>query len=151
MWAGTETLTRCVPTGSLTGKPVLVADTSAWIEFLRGTGSIPARYLRSAISEREVIVVDPILMEVMAGAGRRAVAPVQRLLEAQRHEALAPKRDWMDAATMYRELRWRGVTIRSQMDVLIAAVAIRLDVPVLHHDRDFGYIARHTQLQVVGH
>ena len=89
-------------------------DTSAWIEFLNATGSPEGQRLREAISEREVIVVDPILSEVMAGARREAVARTQRLLEAQRLEALFPKLDWLDAATIYRELRWRGVTIRSQ-------------------------------------
>lgn len=128
---------------------MLVADTSAWIEFLRGTGSFPAGRLRQAISASEVIVIDPILMEVMAGARRDAVARTQRLLEAQHLEALSPKLDWLDAATIYRELRWRGVVVRSQIDTLIAAVAIRLDVPVLHHDRDFWRIATHTPLRTV--
>ncbi len=128
---------------------MLIADTSAWIEFLRGTGSFPARRLRQAISTKEVIVIDPILMEVMAGARRDAVARTQRLLEAQHMESLSSKLDWLDAATIYSELGWRGVTVRSQIDALIAAVAIRLDVPVLHHDRDFGHIASHTPLRTV--
>ena len=128
---------------------MLIADTSAWIEFLRGTGSFPAGRLRQAISEQDVIVIDPILMEVMAGARRDAVARTQRLLEAQHLEALSPKLDWLDAAAIYRELRWRGVVVRSQIDSLIAAAAIRLDVPILHHDRDFGHIARYTTLRTV--
>jgi len=101
------------------------------------------------MSASEVIVIDPILMEVMAGSRRDAVARTQRLLEAQHLEALSPKLDWLDAATIYRELRWRGVVVRSQIDTLIAAAAIRLDVPVLHHDRDFGHIARYTPLRLV--
>jgi hypothetical protein len=67
-----------------------------------------------------VVVVDPIILEVMAGARRDVVARTQRLLEAQQLEALWPKLDWLDAATIYRELRWQGVTIRSQVDALIA-------------------------------
>lgn len=128
---------------------MLIADTSAWIEFLTATGSAQGRRMRRAIADREVIVVDPVVLEVMAGARRDAVARTQRLLEAQRLEALSPRLDWLDAATMYRELRWRGVTIRSQIDALIAAVALRLDVPVLHRDRDYGRIAEHTALQLV--
>ena len=128
---------------------MLIADTSAWVEFLRGTGSFPARRLRQAISAGQVIVIDPILMEVMAGARRDAVARTQRLLEAQHLEALSAKLDWLDAASIYRELRWRGVVVRSQIDALIAAAAIRLEVPILHHDRDFGHIARYTPLRTV--
>lgn len=46
-------------------------------------------------------------------------------------------------------LRWAGVTIRSHIDALVAAVAIRLDVPVLHHDRDYDQITQHTGLRTV--
>ena len=128
---------------------MLLADTSAWVDYLQGIGSPQAHRLRAAISEQEVVVVDPIILEVMAGARRDVVARTQRLLEAQQLEALWPKLDWLDAATIYRELRWQGVTIRSQVDALIAAMAIRLDLPVLHHDRDYGHIARYTPLRLV--
>lgn len=128
---------------------MLIADTSVWIEFLNGSGSPPGNRMRQALSDQEVIVVDPILLEVMSGARTNAVTQTQRLLEAQQLEAVAPKLDWLDAATIYRELRWKGVTIRSQIDALIAAVAIRLNVPVLHHDRDYEHIAQHTVLRTV--
>lgn len=128
---------------------MLIADTSAWIAFLSAAGSAAAQRMRQAISEQEVITLDPILLEVMAGARRGVIAQTQRLLESQEHRALSPKLDWLDAATIYRELRWRGITIRSQTDALIAAVAIRINVPVLHHDRDYDRIAEHTSLQLV--
>ena len=105
--------------------------------------------MREAIAGRELVVIDPILLEVMAGARHDDVARTQRLLEAQHLEPLAPRLDWLDGATIYRELRQRGVTVRSPIDALIAAVAIRLDVGVLHRDRDFEAIARHTPLRVV--
>ena len=129
---------------------MLLADTSAWVEFLKGTGSGQALRMREALAEREVVVIDPILLEVMAGARRDDVARTQRLLEAQHLEPMAPRLDWLDGATICRELRQRGVTVRSPIDALIAAAAIRLDVPVLHRDRDFGAIAGHTPLRVVG-
>ena len=128
---------------------MLLADTSAWVEFLKGTGSAQALRMREALAGREVVVIDPILLEVMAGARRDDVARTQRLLEAQHLEPMAPRLDWLDGATVYRELRQRGVTVRSPMDALIAAVAIRLDLPVLHRDRDFDSVARHTPLRVV--
>ena len=128
---------------------MLLADTSAWIDFLRAVPSPQERYLRQAIAEREVVVVDPVLMEVLAGARRDAIGRTRRLLGAQRLEALTPSLDWLDAATICRQLRARGVTIRSQIDALIAAAAIRLDLPVLHRDRDYDEIARNTSLRVV--
>jgi predicted nucleic acid-binding protein len=41
-----------------------------------------------------------------------------------------------------------GETVRKVDDCLIAAVAIRNDVAVLHDDRDFDVLARHTTLRV---
>ncbi len=105
--------------------------------------------MREAIAGREVVVIDPILLEVMAGTRREGVVRTRRLLEAQHLEPLAPRLDWLDGATIYRDLRQRGVTVRSSVDALIAAVAIRLDLPVLHRDRDFGAIADHTRLRLV--
>ena len=105
--------------------------------------------MREAVARREVVVIDPILLEVMAGAQRDSVASLQRLLVAQHVEGLTPRLDWLDAARIYRDFRRRGETLRSQVDALIAAVAIRLDVPVLQRDRDFAAIARHTPLRIV--
>ena len=128
---------------------LLIADTSAWIEFLNASGSVQSDRVRQAIRGGEIVVLEPILLEVMSGARRDSVARTQRLMESQRVEPLLPKLDWLDAATIYRELRWRGVTLRSQIDALISAAAIRLELPVLHRDRDYGHIAQHTALRLV--
>jgi predicted nucleic acid-binding protein len=53
------------------------------------------------------------------------------------------------AATIYRLLRAKGVTIRKSNDCLIAAYAIEAGLPVAHLDRDFDRIARHTDLAVI--
>jgi predicted nucleic acid-binding protein len=53
-----------------------------------------------------------------------------------------------DAAALYRTCRHGGDTVRRLVDCLIAAVAIKAGVPVLHADADFDALARHTQLGV---
>lgn len=55
--------------------------------------------------------------------------------------------DFESAAELYRTCRGRGVTVRKLMDCLIAAVAIRENATVLHNDRDFDVLARHTRLR----
>lgn len=52
-----------------------------------------------------------------------------------------------EAAQIYRSGRALGVSIRSSIDCLIAACAIRNRVRVLHSDRDFSAIARFTSLR----
>jgi predicted nucleic acid-binding protein len=41
-----------------------------------------------------------------------------------------------------------GETVRKLVDCLIAAVAVRADIEVLHADADFATLARHTELRV---
>jgi predicted nucleic acid-binding protein len=57
--------------------------------------------------------------------------------------------DAEDAAEIYRLCRRAGETIRSLNDCLIAAIAIRNRVPVLHNDDDYDAIARHIELEAV--
>jgi predicted nucleic acid-binding protein len=56
---------------------------------------------------------------------------------------------YQEAAELFRLGRRRGLTIRSSADCLIAAIAIRHQVPVWHRDRDFDSIARFTSLAVI--
>ena len=45
------------------------------------------------------------------------------------------------------QCRRQGETVRKMIDCLVAAVAIRVDAPVLHMDRDYDILARHTPMQ----
>ena len=59
--------------------------------------------------------------------------------------------DFESAAELYRTCRGRGGTVRKLIDCLIAAVAIREGATVLHNDRDFDVLARHTRLRTERH
>ena len=50
------------------------------------------------------------------------------------------------AATICRELRRKGRTIRNSIDCLIAAVVVQHGVAFLENDRDFQYIDQHYPL-----
>jgi hypothetical protein len=52
--------------------------------------------------------------------------------------------------TRTRACRHRGQTVRKLIDYLIAAVAVRESVPILHADADFDVLDRHTALQIHG-
>ena len=55
-----------------------------------------------------------------------------------------------EAAALFRRCRREGETARRLIDCLIAAVAIRSGVSVLHRDADFDVLARRTELEVAG-
>lgn len=89
-------------------------------------------------------------MELMGGARANEHDRTLRLLDEQHDEPVAARVDRLDAATIFRGCRSAGVTVRSRTDCLIAAVAIRTGLPLIHHDRDVGHIARVTALTVAG-
>jgi predicted nucleic acid-binding protein len=129
---------------------VTLVDTSAWVEFLRGTESPSHLRLRGLIDRDEPIAItDVIAMEVLAGARKPGEASaLQRLLGRARPLPTRPFFDHEAAARIFRACRAEGETLRGIADCMIAAVAIRTDVPVLHADRDFEAIARHTELRL---
>jgi predicted nucleic acid-binding protein len=55
---------------------------------------------------------------------------------------------FLAAADIYRLGRRKGLTIRSSVDCLIAAIAIRNAAPVWHRDRDFTAISTYTALEI---
>ena len=126
---------------------MILVDTSAWIEFLRDTGT-PACLRVEELLGADVATCDAIRMELLAGArSERHRRDLARLIA---RAALVPMQpgDFDQAAALYRQCRRRGDTVRVLMDCLIGALAIRADLPVLHCDADFDALARHTPLRV---
>jgi len=52
-----------------------------------------------------------------------------------------------EAVDLYRAARRAGLTVRSSVDCLIAACAIRHDLEVLHRDRDYAALAEISALR----
>jgi predicted nucleic acid-binding protein len=128
---------------------VILLDTSAWIEFLRATGSPVHLAARAALTAGDAAATEAVWMEVlMGGRSPHHTRSLQGLL-ARSSLLPADGRDFTEAAFLYRLCRANGVTVRSSVDCLIAAVAIRTDTPLLASDHDFVGLARHTPLELV--
>ena len=54
-----------------------------------------------------------------------------------------------DAAMLFRVCRSGADQVRELIDCLIAAAAIRTDVPVLHLDKEFDALVRHSELRTI--
>jgi predicted nucleic acid-binding protein len=122
-------------------------DTSAWVEFLRDTGS-PVCDRVDALLEGEVAVCEPVIMELLAGARSEAQLGDLRRLLARCVTLPTASVDYEMAAAIFRQCRRCGKTPRKMMDCLIAAVAIRNEVALVHHDHDFTVIAEFSALKV---
>ena len=126
---------------------MILIDTSAWIEFLRDRPGSIADAVEASLAA-DAATCDAIVMEVLAGArDEHNLAALRGLLARTVVLPIGPP-DYERAAQLSRTCRRRGETVRKLIDCLIAAVAIAADVPLLHSDRDFEVLARHTGLRV---
>lgn len=122
---------------------MILVDTSAWIEFLRDTGS-PVCIEVDRLLAADLATCDPIRMEVLAGARDETHLRDLRGLLARTTVLATGSIDYEQAAALYRTCRRRGETVRRVIDCLIGAVGVRHGAPVLHADADFDVLARHT-------
>ncbi len=124
---------------------MILVDTSVWIYLFNSSprkGEIPPI--------RNFVTCGPIVQEVLQGfrddprltVARNAFLNIPVLSDP------LPSQLFLSAADIYRNGRRRGLTIRSSVDCLIAAIAVENGVPVWNRDRDFDFIASFTSLQV---
>lgn len=126
---------------------MVLADSSAWIEYLRDTGS-PACELVDASLESGIAICDPVRMELLVGArSPRHLRELQGLLGRAVHVP-TESAHYDEAAALYRACRAAGETVRKMLDCLIAAHAISADLELLQSDGDFEVLARHSELRL---
>ena len=125
---------------------MILADTSVWIEMLAGR-------LRpiNAADLPAVVTCAPVVQEVLQGLrpGADSEAFREAFLAVRMVSNPVALDLYLSAADIYRLGRRKGLTIRSGVDCLIAAIAIHNAIPVWHRDRDFGAIARYTALETL--
>ena len=126
------------------GSRVILADTSAWVEYDRATGSAVDRRLTDLIAtDGPVAISEPILMEVLAGARTdEREADLRRLLLRFDLCSFDAATDFDAAVRIYRRCRKAGITPRRMVDCMIASVAWRREVKLLAYDVDLDRVAR---------
>ena len=127
----------------------LLVDTSAWVEVFRRPPGITLAALVGDLDR--VVTCLPVLQEVLQGfddeRGFRVAHSAMHALpcvESPLSRAVVDQ-----AVDLYRRARRSGVTIRSGVDCLIAACALRHDLVVVHRDRDFAKLAAVAPLEQV--
>jgi predicted nucleic acid-binding protein len=122
-------------------------DTSVWVEWLRS--GFAGEAATTKWEDIRIVTCGPIVQEVLQGLddSRDARDFRDAFLALPRLEDPVPIEVFLESADLYRAGRRKGHTIRSTVDCLIAAIALRHDAVVLHRDRDYAKIARYTNLQ----
>lgn len=130
---------------------MVVVDSSVWIDFFNGAPNPARDSLRRLLADGEVelVVPDLVLFEVLRGfRDERDYRQARLLMESLSIEAAVGEQLAEEAAQHDRALRRTGITVRSTIDVLIAAFCIDRDYALLHRDRDFDGFERERGLRV---
>jgi predicted nucleic acid-binding protein len=128
---------------------VILVDTSVWIDYFNGIENKQTENLDRILSEQSVLVGDIILTEILQGfdsdkefrLAKQALNPLDCV-------HLGGKSLAIKAASNFRFLRSKGVTIRKTVDMLIGSWCIEHEVELLHNDKDFDHIATQLPLQI---
>lgn len=119
---------------------VEIADTSVWAR----SGKPGLEWFGPALEEGRIGVCDQVAMELLWSArDLRDFEATEAALVACPWFAIEPA-DWVEARRVFRELAGRGPLHHRQVkipDLVIAAVAARNGVPIVHYDGDYDIIA----------
>lgn len=131
---------------------MVLVDTSVWIDFLQGGSSPESKVLKDLIvSEKDIAICGLVRQEVSQGVrDDLALRKICDLFDQANYLPIEEPQSFDEAAAIYRCLRRGGKTLRTPMDCLIAAIAIRYQVILLHRDRDFLAISKVTDLKLHG-
>lgn len=120
---------------------MVLVDTSVWIETFRRSHPLT---LESVVDFDDVVTCLPVVQEVLQGFDDERLFRTAQdamlalpIVEAPLSQAVV-----LEAVDLYRRARRAGLAVRSGVDCLIAACALRNGLDVLHADRDFSAIAR---------
>lgn len=118
---------------------MILADSSVWIDYLRGRDTPQVERLVAGVEAGEVAIGDLMLVEVLQGLPTdRAFDEARRIFSNLDQIRICDPQVALDAARNYRTLRAKGVTIRKTIDTLIATRCIFDSLPLLFSDRDFA-------------
>lgn len=130
---------------------MIVVDSSVWIAEFRNQTTPSTTFLRSIQNENEILVLDLVLFELLQGARDDGHANrIEGNLRQFKVASAAGHDLVIHAASNYRYLRSRGITVRKSIDVIIATFCIENDYTLLHQDRDFQPFAEHLGLRIAG-
>jgi predicted nucleic acid-binding protein len=132
---------------------MVTVDSSVWIDYLDGRQTAQTQTLDAllAAATQELVLLDVVMMEVLRGfKDEKSYKTAFRLLLPFIVQTAGGKDIAITSAQIYRHLRKKGLTVRSSVDLLVAAWCLTNECELLHNDRDFGSITQYYPLQILG-
>lgn len=127
---------------------MVLVDTSVWIEVFRKPKRINCETL---LDLDQAVTCLPVTQEVLRGFRDERAFRIAREAMHALPVVESPLRSPVleQAVDLYRQARRQGITVRSGVDCLIAACALRHGLTVLHRDRDFSLLSRVSPLEEI--
>ena len=127
---------------------IVLVDTSVWINHFNGILSKKTKLLYNLLEhEAEVVTCPPIIQELLQGIkDDNTYGFIKDYLIKSSILQIDFTQASIGAAELYRSLRKKGITIQKSFDCLIAYFAIYFNIPLLHNDKDFDLISKHSKL-----
>jgi predicted nucleic acid-binding protein len=128
---------------------MIVADTSAWIDYFNGIDAPHTNLLDYELLHNRIITGDLIIVEFLQGFRKeKDYQQAKKLMEKLEYYDFLGKRIAVQAALNFRFLQNKGVTVRKTIDVIIATFCIENRFSLIHNDRDFDSFEHHLGLVV---
>lgn len=117
---------------------MIVADTSVWIDYVKGIDAPHTNILDYELVCNRVITGDIIIVEFLQGfKNDRDYLIAKQIMDNLEYRDFLGKEVAIQAANNYRKLRKLGITVRKTIDVIIATFCIKNGFSLIHNDRDF--------------
>jgi predicted nucleic acid-binding protein len=128
---------------------MIVADTSAWIDYFRGVDAPHTNALDFELQNNRIITGDLIITEFLqCFQHEKDYIQAKIIMESLEYYDLTGKEIAVQSAQNFRFLRKKGITVRKTIDVIIATFCIENEFQLIHNDRDFDPMEIHLGLKV---
>jgi len=129
---------------------MILVDSSVWIDYFNGRKTDQTDWLDSAVGNKQIIVGDLILVEVLQGfQNDNDFRTAKNVLLDFPFMEIVGRELAIKSALNYRFLRRNGVTVRKTIDVMIGTFCIHHQCSLLHDDRDFDPMEKYLKLKII--
>lgn len=128
---------------------MIVADTSTWIDYVKGIESSQTNILDYELEHSRIITGDIIITEFLQGfREEKDYETAKQMMESLQYHDFLGKEIAIQATQNYRILKKSGIIVRKTIDVIIATFCIENRFELIHNDRDFDPMEEYLGLRV---
>ncbi len=127
----------------------LMIDSSSFINYFNKTLTPKNKIVNLFLDADAIISLPVIMQEVLQGIkNQKFYLEVLETFLGFNFPQYDPLVMAIESANLFRFLAKKGITIRKPNDCLIASICLKLNTDLLHDDKDFTQIAKHTKLKI---